>query len=100
MKKYKVFLNGKNFWMKADGQPKLKGFYTTRFVEADTPEKAENLAVQLIREDPKLRKAVINEKTDPPMIYAEDIELLRTFEGVRVPGAGYTFYEEETEGNA
>ena len=100
MKKYKVFLTGRNFWMEANGQPKQMGFYTTRFVNADTPENAENLAVQLIREDSKLREAVINERSDPPTIYAEDIELLQTFEGIKVPGTGYTFYEEESEGNA
>jgi hypothetical protein len=65
MKKYKVFLNGKNFWIKADGHPKKMGFYTTRFVEADTPESAENLAVELVRKDAGLRKAVKNEKVRP-----------------------------------
>jgi len=77
--------------MEADGQPKQMGFYTTRFVEADTSENAENLAVQLIREETTLRQAAINEKSDPPIIYAEDIELLETFEGGSMPGTGYTF---------
>src|SRR5688572_14762202 len=100
MNKYKVFINGRNFWMEANGQSKLMGFYTTRFVEADTPENAENLAVDLVRTDAELRKAITNEKSNPPMIYAKDIELLQTSEGVRLPGAGYTFYEEESEESA
>ena len=60
-----------------------------------TISRRENLAVELVRKDAVLRKAVKNEKSDPPMIYAENIEILQTFKGVRVPGAGYTFYEEE-----
>lgn len=84
-----------------DGQPRIMGFYTTRFVEAETPEKAEDLAVRQIRGDDKLRKAVINDKSDPPMIYAEEIEMLETFEGIKLPGTGYTFfYDDETQGKA
>ncbi len=81
--------------MKVDGQPKRMGFYTTRFVEADTPEEAESQAVQLVREDSKLREAVHNEKSDPPMIYLEEIGILESFEGINLPGTGYTFYEEK-----
>lgn len=50
MDKYKVLLNGRSFWIDTEGQPKLMGFYTTRFVEAETPEKAEDFAVQQKRE--------------------------------------------------
>ena len=102
MNKYKVLLNGRNFWTNMDGQLKLMGFYTTRFVEAETPEKAEELAVQLVREDAKLRDAVINDKSDPPMIYVEEIVMLETFDGNKTPGAGYTFflYDDEAQGKA
>jgi hypothetical protein len=78
------------------------GFYTTRFLEADTPELAENRAAQLIRGDAKLREAVINDRSDPPMIHAEEIVLLQTFEGIEPPGSGYTFffYDDESRGEA
>lgn len=102
MNKYKVLLNGRNFWMNIDSQPKLMGFYTTRYLEGDTPELAEDCAVQLIREDPKLRGSVINDKDDPPMIHVEEVVLLRTFEGTEPPGSGYTFYiyDDENRGEA
>jgi hypothetical protein len=102
MNKYKVLLNGRNFWMNIDNQPKLMGFYTTRFLEADTPELAENRAAQLIRGDAKLREAVINDRSDPPMIHAEEIVLLQTLEGIEPPGSGYTFffYDDESRGEA
>lgn len=101
MNKYKVLLNGSNFWMKIDSQTKLMGFYTTRYLEADTPELAEEFAVQLIRADAKLREAVVNDKSDPPMIHAEEVILLQTFEGTEPPGSGYTyFYDDESQGKA
>ncbi len=81
--------------MKVDRQPKRMGFYTTRFVEADLPDEGETLAVQLIREDSKLRKIVHNKKSDPPMIYLEGIALLKSFKGIKLPGTGYMFYEEK-----
>jgi hypothetical protein len=83
-----------------DGEPKLMGFYTTRFDQAETPEEAEDLAVKLIRGDNKLREAVINDKSDPPMIYAEEVVVVETFEGNKPPGGGYCFYEDESKGKA
>jgi hypothetical protein len=71
------------------------GFYTTRFVVAALPEEAESLAVQLVREDSKLRKMVHNEKSDPPKIYLQEIALIKSFKGIKLPGTGYTFYEEK-----
>ena len=102
MNKYKVLLTGRNLWMNIDSQPKLMGFYTTRFLEADTPELAEDCAVQLIRGDAKLRESAINDKADPPMIHAEEVVLLQTFEGIEPPGSGYTFYiyDDESRGKA
>lgn len=92
MKKYRVFLHGKNFLIRFDGRKQVVGFYTTRFVEAENPEEAENKAVQLIREDRKLQKVVLNDKSDPPMIFVEEIEEKVSFDGVKLPGTGYTFY--------
>jgi len=51
MPKFKVFVNGRNYWVDLDGERRRFGFYTTRFVEAASPEEAEERAVQLPRED-------------------------------------------------
>jgi hypothetical protein len=96
IKKYKVFLNGRNFWIKVDGHLKRKGFYTTRFVEAKTAKEAKTLAVELVRSEPFLRAAVKNDKSNPPMIYLEDIETVPSFEGVGQPGAGHTWYDQDS----
>jgi hypothetical protein len=81
--------------MEVDGKPTRVGFYTTRFVEANNGDGAEVLAVDLIRSDSWLRKAVSNDRSDPPMIFAEEIE------EVDVPedALGFSFFpmEEETD---
>ena len=49
--KFKVMLRGENFNVALDGPVAKLGFYTTRFVEADTPDAAEQAAVDLVRQD-------------------------------------------------
>lgn len=95
--KYRVRLNGANFLMNQDDKVCRLGFYTTRFVEAGTPEEAEKRAVQLVRDDGKLKAAVLNDKADPPMIYLEEIDELVSFDGIEPPGGGYTFFLEDGE---
>lgn len=91
-------LEGKNFILELEGTIRKYGFYTTRFVEAENPEKAELYAVQLIKEDEKIRKNVKNPKSDPPMLFLEKLEEVSSFEGVKLPGTGYTFFpDDETE---
>ncbi len=93
---WRVSLEGKNFWLKLDDSAKKFGFFTTRYVEADDPENAENAAVQMLREDPKLQ-AVLNDRSDPPTIFAgEIIEIVPDPECVN---AGYSFYLDDTESN-
>lgn len=72
MKKYRVFINGQNFLLNFDDRVQKMGFYTTRFVEAATPEDAEQAAIQMMREG-KLNGIVLNEKGDPAMLYVDEI---------------------------
>ncbi len=97
MKKYKVFVRGENFLINLDGVNQKMGFYTTRFVEAESEEAAESAVMDLLRSDPKLIKGVLNEESDSPMMYAEEIEELKSFKGFPVPGTGFAFYPEEGE---
>ena len=73
------------------------GFYTTRFVEAESPKEAENLSVELIKNDSKLKDTVLNDRSDPPKIYLESIDELESFGGNSVPGDGYIFYPDKDE---
>ena len=95
MTHYEVSLNGENFWFEMEGKPSRMGFYTTRYVVAQNEQEAENMAVQLLRDDPKL-KNILNDKSDPPMIYCEGIEVIDAFEPLTVVNKGYTFYPGET----
>jgi hypothetical protein len=91
MSHYRVFLRGENFLLRVDDQPTRMGFYTTRFVEAESPEEAELAAVALLRTDEWLRASVLNEASDRPVMHADEIELV---EAAAVPAVapGYSFF--------
>ena len=94
MNHYRVLLRGENFLLSLDGQPTRLGFYTVRFVRADTVEEAELLAVDLIRKDQGLR-GVLNQRPDPPMIFAEEIDHVCA-SSARKQIKGFTFFPMKT----
>jgi hypothetical protein len=98
MNKYKVFVRGENFLLNRNGIAEKFGFYSTRFVEANNEEHAEETAIATLRDEPTLRDAVLNEKSDPPMMYVEDISQLDSFEDLNIPGTGFSFYPESDAG--
>ena len=81
MTTYLVCLNGKNFLIDSKEGPRKKQFRSTRLVEAENENLAETLAHELISKDPRIQKFVLNEKSDPPVIYLESI--------CEVPGMSY-----------
>ena len=89
MKKYKIMLEGKNFLLSSDGQTMKHGFFTTRWVEARDPEEAELKAIDLIKNDRGLMNNLLNDQSNPPMIYLREIYELESFDGVSPPGGGY-----------
>jgi ribosomal protein S27AE len=96
MKKYRVMLEGRNFLLDIEGSVKKYGFFTTRYVEAEDFQQAEMKAMQLIREDQVLKTATKNESSKP-MIYLESITELESFEGLHLPGTGYSFFPDESD---
>jgi len=88
-------MEGKNFLLNLEGITQKYGFFTTRYIEANNPEEAELKAVQLIREDSEISESIKNPQSDPPMIYLNTLDELASFEGVDVPGAGYSFYPDD-----
>ena len=73
MTTYLVCLKGKNFLIDGDEGPCKKGFSSTRLVEAKNQNRAEAIARELINKDPRLQKSVLNEESDPPVIYLESV---------------------------
>jgi hypothetical protein len=72
------------------------GFFTKRFVRAQSTEEAEQAAIQLLREDSKLR-GLLNEPGDPPMIHMEDLFELDPQPPEVPQQQGFVFYPEEPD---
>jgi hypothetical protein len=79
-----------------DGEPTRMGFFTNRIVRAQSPEEAEQAAIQLLREDSKLRD-LLNDPGDPPMIYTEDLFELEPQPPEVPQQQGFVFYPEELD---
>jgi hypothetical protein len=94
MSKYKVFIHGRNFLLNLEGDSQKHGFYTTRFVEAKSEEEAEEKAISILRDDPKLRGSASNDWSDPPIMFVEEMTELDPSEDINVPVMGYSFYLE------
>lgn len=95
MYKYKVMIEGDNFEIKSDGEVCKCGFFTTRFVEAKDAKNAEVLAMNLIRDE--LKPIVLNARSNPPMMYIEEIQKIESFGDNIVPGSGFTWFDTEAE---
>jgi len=91
--KFRVLINGQNYWLNIEGKPQKTGFYTTRFVEAQDAEKAKAIAEEMIRGDSKLSHGLLNERDDPPVICIEKVEEVVTL----APAHGYAFYSEDED---
>jgi len=53
--------------------------------------------MDILRGDPKLAKGVLNNKSDPPMMYAEEVDEIDSLENLPSPGTGFAFYPDEKE---
>jgi hypothetical protein len=71
---YQCFIRGENFPGTLIGDMEPVGFFTTRWVEASSPEEAEKLALELLRDDP-IFQSVEPElgKTSGAKVYFEEI---------------------------
>ena len=97
MRKYKVTVEGVNFLIKVDTEITKLGFFTTRFVEAQDEHAAENQTMDMLRVE--LKTLVENDKADSPMMFVEEIEELQSFGEFKVPGTGFTWYQDEGKGH-
>ncbi|MCZ8133316.1 MAG: hypothetical protein O9284_18780 [Steroidobacteraceae bacterium] len=97
MPRYRVVLEGRNFWLTLDDTPARVGFYTTRCVEAAGPAEAEHAAIDLLRAEGQL--APLNEPDDPPLVFVDEIEEVGPEEGSDEV-SGFAFFADEPEANA
>jgi len=97
---FKVMLEGNNFLIEFNGEVEKTGFLTTRWVEAQTPEKAELVAVKLVKKDKSLLDIMhnVNGEEPSPMIYLEEITQTTWLQYMlRKPGTGYSFYLQDED---
>lgn len=87
---FRCFVRGNNFPGKLIGRKQPVGFYTTRFVDAASPEEAEMLVVELLRNDPDLVVAP-KYRTKDAKVYFENIDEVPA-ETERKPNKGFTFF--------
>lgn len=85
--------------IKLDELVERMGFYTTRYIGAESKELAEFKVVELIQNDDKLNQLVLNAPDNPPLLHAEEVLELESFEGINPPGTEYSFYRYDDKMN-
>ncbi len=97
MGKYRVSILGENILAAVDGVTQRLGFFTSVFVEADSPEQAGTLAVSLLRADPKLVGLAQNPADDPFRLVIEETHEIGSFAGVKLPRTGLALFPEQDD---
>lgn len=90
---YRVMLHGENFLVIFDGKLKRVGFYTTRDVEADSFADAARKAVELVKNEYRLKDSYA-EKNESPTVSVKEMRLVMPNEK-HLENRGYTFYKED-----
>ena len=98
MKAYQVLVYGTNFLVEFGAGLEKHGFYTNVYVQAVDEEQAEYAAMELLRRDEGLRGWVHNDKDDPPIMYAEDIQEIDDYEEIEHKLQGLSWYPENEGG--
>lgn len=73
MTTYLVHLTGKNSLIDGEKGPRKRRFRLTRLVEAENQKRAETIALEFIRNEPRLQHSVLNEESDPSEIHLESV---------------------------
>ncbi len=95
MRKYEVRIRGRNFLIKTGNTVRKNGFLATRFVEADDRGGAVETAMDSLRAE--LKKATLNDKTDPPAVEIEEVSELYYFKENSPAGKGFLWDERVEE---
>lgn len=96
MRKFVVIVEGSNIIV----NKKMCGFYTTRFVEANSEVEAINDAFDLIRKELDSKPDIMNDRFGYPEMSLYEINEVEDFGDNAPPGGGFTYFEHEKgEGN-
>jgi hypothetical protein len=97
MKKYRVLVEGVNFLINIDDEIKKYGFYTSRLVHATDETEAELRVMDMLRIE--LKNTVLNEASDSPMMFAEEVEEVDMLYDDPASRTGFVWYPDEREGH-
>ena len=92
---YRCFIRGENFPGECIGSTGLYGFYTTRWVQAVSPAKAELEAVAALREDPSFALPEGVPASGKARVFVEEIVQIRKLPRMR--GRGATWFTDDGE---
>lgn len=92
MKKYRIMLEGRNLLLREDSQCKKFGFFTTRYVEAESASIAKETAFAMVKSE--LNNIMQNSTDDSLVLTVESIDEVISFGNNLVPGEGFSLYPE------
>ncbi len=98
MRYFRVSVEGRNFIFNSEKGLERLGFFTTRYVKARDERESKDAALNMIRNDESLAASILNKNNEAAELYVDHIEELASFEGINVPGAGYSLYPMNREG--
>lgn len=87
---FRCLIRGDNFPGEIIHQQYLIGFYTTRFIQADTSARAEQLVAQLLRDDAIFQVPIEDRSHRAKIFFEEIIEVANDVDAK--PNQGYTFF--------
>ena len=96
-RKFRVLVHGSDPTSQIGPDGPSVGFWTTRYLEADTEKEAADRAIRMVLAEDRLADVVKREWGAQPAVRAEEVEEIASFEGISLPGGGYTFFEETNE---
>ena len=90
-----VQLHGQRFLFNDDGEPKTFGFHATRYVKAESPEKAGKIAIVLIHQNTEFSNALSDDSTVHSKIDVEEVREIGALKFMfKKSTKGFTFYPE------
>ena len=90
MPKFRVVVHGYDPASAVTPDGPAVGFWTTRYLEAQSVDDAKRLAVDMVRSESRLAEVVKREWLGQPVVSAHEIEEVSSLKKV----AGYTFYDQ------
>jgi hypothetical protein len=99
MAKYQLNVSGRNYLIRfhPTHRPTKHGFYTKFFIEATSPEAAEDTMVSLIRADPSINDFICNAPDDPASFKVEKLYEIADWPDCARPRVGLAWYPEDSK---